>query len=61
MALLLKVNLDGEGDSTFFAVIVGGLSVLPIALPIVLRMYLAFFDLHHLLIPAYKSRRNDVA
>jgi hypothetical protein len=55
VALLLKVNLDGEGDSTFFAVIVGVLSALPIALPFVLRMYLAFFDLY-LLTPAYKSR-----
>ncbi len=40
VALLLKVNLDGEGGSQFFAYIVGFMSIVPIALPILIRVWL---------------------
>jgi hypothetical protein len=38
-ALLLKVNLDGEGDARFFTGIVGALCLLPVCLPVLLRVY----------------------
>jgi hypothetical protein len=38
VALLLKVNLDGEGGSGFFSIIVVFLSIVPIVLPIVIRL-----------------------
>ena len=38
VALLLKVNLDGESRSGFFSFIVGFLSLVPIVLPIVIRV-----------------------
>ena len=38
VALLLKVNLDDEGRSGFFAFIVGFLSLVPILLPIIMKL-----------------------
>ena len=38
-ALLLKVNLDGQGDSMFFSGIVGTLSLVPTALPVIISLY----------------------
>ena len=38
VALLLKVNLDGESRSGFFSFIVGFLSLVPIVLPILIRI-----------------------
>ena len=43
LALLLKVNLDGEGDSGFFTGIVGCMSIVPIGLPIFIKLYVRFF------------------
>ncbi len=43
VALLLKVNLDGEGGSRFFGGIVGVLIFVPVALPILLKLYVRFF------------------
>ena len=43
MALLLKVNLDGEGGSGFFSFIVGIMSIVPIALPILIKLWLHFY------------------
>ncbi len=43
VALLLKVNMDGKGDSGFFSYIVGFMSIVPIALPILIKAYLKFF------------------
>jgi hypothetical protein len=43
VALLLKVNLDGEGDSGFFTGIVGCMSIVPIGLPIFIKLYVRFF------------------
>ena len=42
VALLLKVNLDGTGSSTFFSGIVGALSLMPLVLPIAIKMYVSF-------------------
>ena len=39
VALLLKVNLDGEGDKRFFTGVVGALTLLPTCLPVLLRLY----------------------
>ena len=39
VALLLKVNLDGEGDSRFFSGIVGALSIIPLSLPVLISVY----------------------
>ncbi len=38
-----QVNLDGEGDATFFTGIVATMSIVPIALPVVLQVYIRFF------------------
>jgi hypothetical protein len=38
-----QVNLDGEGDATFFTGIVATMSIVPIALPVVLQLYIRFF------------------
>ena len=43
LALLLKVNLDGQQDSAFFGGLVALLSIVPIALPIIIRVYMYFF------------------
>ena len=40
VALLLKVNIDGEGSARFFGGIVSALCVLPVALPMLLRLYM---------------------
>ncbi len=37
------MNLDGEGDSNFFTGIVGFLSILPIALPVGIKVYVKLF------------------
>lgn len=39
VALLLKVNLDGEGDNHFFTGIVGALCIAPVCLPVLVRLY----------------------
>ena len=38
-AVLLKVNVDGDSSASYFAFIVGSLTVLPIVLPIAMRLY----------------------
>ncbi len=43
VALLLKVNVDGEADSAFFTGIVGFMSLVPVGLPIMIRLYVRFF------------------
>ena len=40
VALLLKVNLDGEGDARFYTGIVGFLSIFPISMPMVISFYM---------------------
>lgn len=42
VALLLKVDIDGEGDARFFTGIVGVMSIVPVALPIVIHAYVRF-------------------
>ena len=43
VALLLKVDLDGQGGSGFFSFIVGVLTVVPIALPLILKAYIKLY------------------
>ena len=43
VALLLKVNVDNEGSAGFFNAVVGGMSILPIALPLGIKAYLVFY------------------
>jgi len=43
VALLLMINLDGEGDSGVFKGIVGCMSIVPIGLPIFIKLYVRFF------------------
>ena len=40
VALLLKVNLDGDTSKDFFSYIVGVLTVVPVVLPVLIRIYL---------------------
>ena len=40
VALLLKVNLDGDSSKDFFSYIVGVLTVVPIVIPIGIRLYI---------------------
>ena len=40
VALLLKVNLDGDASRSFFSYIVGVLTVVPIALPVGIKLYI---------------------
>jgi hypothetical protein len=40
VALLLKVNLDGDGSRFFFTGIVGALTVLPVLVPVLLQAYI---------------------
>jgi len=47
VALLLKVNLDGDGSAAFFTGIVVFLSVVPIALPFGLQAYIRLGGLSH--------------
>ena len=42
VALLLKLDVDGEGDASFFHGIVVALCVVPVLLPMALRLYLRF-------------------
>ena len=42
-ALLLKVNLDDQAQASFFSGIVGALSIFPIALPVLLKLYTLVF------------------
>ena len=42
VALLLKVNVDGEGDARFFSGIVGALCLVPVCMPVALRLYARF-------------------
>ena len=43
MALLLKVNVDGESNSSFFSFVVGVLSIVPIALPVLIKIWLKLY------------------
>ena len=43
VALLLKVNLDGTGGSAYFSGIVGALMIVPIALPVFIKLWLKVF------------------
>ena len=40
VALLLKVNLDGDNSASFYSGIVGALTILPVALPFALQAYI---------------------
>ena len=42
VALLLKLDVDGQGDARFFGGIVSALCVAPVALPLAIRLYLRF-------------------
>ena len=42
VAVLLKLNVDGEGDARFFDGIVSALCIVPVALPVAMRLYLRF-------------------
>ena len=42
VGVLLKLNIDGEGDSHFFSGIVTALCIVPIGMPFLIRMYLRF-------------------
>jgi len=42
VAVLLKLNVDGEGDAHFFGGVVTALCVAPVALPLAMRLYLRF-------------------
>ena len=42
VALLLKLDVDGEGDARFFSGIVTALCIFPIGMPFLIRMYLRF-------------------
>ena len=43
VALLLKVDLDGQGSARFFGGIVAVMAILPIALPLVMRAYIQMY------------------
>ena len=43
VALLLKVNVDGESNSSFFSFVVGVLSIVPIALPVLIKIWLKLY------------------
>lgn len=43
VALLLKVDLDGSGSSSFFSFVVGALTIVPIALPVLLKLYIKLY------------------
>ena len=43
VALLLKVNVDNKGSASFFHAVVGGMSILPIALPLGIKAYMVFY------------------
>lgn len=43
VALLLKVDVDGESRSSFFSFVVGVLSVVPVALPVVIKVWLRLY------------------
>jgi hypothetical protein len=43
VALLLKINVDNEGSAGFFNAIVGGMSILPIALPLGVKAYITLY------------------
>jgi len=42
VALLLKLNVDGEQDSSFFGGIVIAVCTVPVVLPLAMRLYLRF-------------------
>ena len=43
VALLLKVNVDNEGSAGFFNIVVGCMSILPIALPLGIKAYMVLY------------------
>ena len=43
VALLLKVDVDGENKSAFFSFVVGALSVVPIVLPVLIKVWLKLY------------------
>ena len=43
VALLLKVDVDGENKSAFFSFVVGALSIVPIALPVLIKVWLKLY------------------
>ena len=42
-AALRRVDVDGEGDSRFFSFVVGALSVIPVALPVIIKVWLRLY------------------
>ena len=42
VAVLLKLDIDGEGDGNFFSGIVTALCIVPIGMPFLIRLYLRF-------------------
>ena len=40
VALLLKVNLDGDSSKAFFSFIVGALTIIPVMIPVGIRLYI---------------------
>ena len=43
VALLLKVDVDGQNKSAFFSFVVGALSIVPVVLPILIRLWLKLY------------------
>ena len=43
VALLLKVDMDGANKSAFFSFVVGALSVVPVVLPVLIKVWLKLY------------------
>ena len=43
MALLLKVDMDGTNKSAFFSFVVGALSIVPVVLPVLIKIWLKLY------------------
>jgi hypothetical protein len=40
--VLLKLDIDSEGDAPFFSGLVSALCIIPVGMPLLIRMYLRF-------------------
>ncbi len=43
VALLLKVDMDGTNKSAFFSFVVGALSIVPVVLPVLIKVWLKLY------------------
>jgi hypothetical protein len=46
-ALLLKVNMDGDGSAGFFTPLVGVMCMVPLVLPVIIKVYFKLGGLSH--------------